>query len=237
MSKINVPFALLSLATSVLLWASVYNDRNDKPTQKVIPASLTARGLSDKLVITKIPDSVSLQLSGYTRDFRTVSQLTPTAIVDLERATIGEKDYPIVVFPSSIRELLGGSVTVAKIKIDKLVTKKVDVVPKIIGTLRPGWQQEPIDTFPRWVYITGPSELVEKVVSVQVIVNFLSINESPTEMELDPRPIDAGERTIPNILMSDTDATPTYRFNDVINELKIRTTVKFLAEVLTPPKK
>ncbi len=237
MSKINVPFAILSLATSVLLWASVYNDRNDKPTQKVFSASLTAKGLNEKLVITRIPDSVSLQLSGYTRDFRAVSQLAPTAIVDLERATVGEKDYPIVIFPASIRELLGGAVTMAKIKIDKLVTKRVDVVAKPMGALRPGFQQEPIDTFPRKVYVTGPSELVDKVVSVQVMVNLSSINQSPSEIDLDPRPIDAEERTIPNLLMGDSDVTPPYRFNDVINELKIRTTVKFSPVVLTAPKK
>ncbi|MEI7984851.1 MAG: hypothetical protein WCI55_04410 [Armatimonadota bacterium] len=237
MSKINVPFAILSLATSVLLWASVYNDRNDKPTQKVFSASLTAKGLNEKLVVTRIPDSVSLQLSGYTRDFRAVSQLAPTAIVDLERATVGEKDYPIVTFPASIREFLGGEVTMAKIKIDKLVTKRVDVVAKPVGALRPGFQQEPIDTFPRWVYVTGPSELVEKVISVQVKVNLSSVNQSPSEVELDPRPVDVGDRTVPNIMLSDTESTSPYRFNDVNNEMKIRTTVKFSPVVLTAPKK
>lgn len=237
MSKVNVPFAILSLATSVLLWASVYNDRNDKPTQKLVTATLTPRGLNDRFVITRIPDSVSLQLSGYSRDFRTVTQVATTAIVDLEKATIGEKDYPVVIFPSAIRELLGGSATMAKIKIDKLITKRVDVVPKLMGALRPGFNQEPIDTYPRWVYVTGPSELVEKVVSVQVIVNLSNINQSPSELDLDPRPIDAGERSIPNILLSDTEEAPTYRFNEVNNEMKIRTTVRFASAPLPPLKK
>jgi YbbR domain-containing protein len=237
MSKVNVPFAILSLATSVLLWASVYNDRNDKPTPKTETVPLTIRDLDEKLVITNMPSSVSLQLSGYARDFRTINQQAKTAIVDLKGATVGEKDYPVVVFPTVLRELLGNSVPTAKIKIDKLVTKKVDVIPITAGTLMPGVRREPIDTYPHWIYVTGPSELVEKVVSIQVLVNLSSVNTSPQEFDLDPRPVDIGNRPVSNIMLSDTESHPNYIYNAVENTLKVKATIKYEIDAVAQPKK
>lgn len=238
MSKVNVPFAVLSLVTSVLLWASVYNDRNDKPKQITINPSITTRGLKEKLfVITKIPETVSLPLSGYARDFRNLSQQSTTAIVDLENVKVGESDYPVIVFPSTVRELLGNAAPLVRIKIDKLITKRVDVIPVTVGSLIPGLRLGPIDTFPRWIYVTGPSESVEKVDAVQVMINLSGSDPIPQEIDLDPRPIDSNKRTVPNILMSATEDHPAYVYDFVENTIKIKTTIKFLTDEIPLPKK
>lgn len=238
MSKINVPFALLSLATSVLLWASVYNDKNDKPKPDQIPAPVRTSGLNESLyVITEGQDMITLPVSGYAKDIRSINRSSVTAIVDLKEPKVGESTYPVTVFPASVRELLSNNALTVKFKIDKLVTKKVDVAPRQTGNLMPGVHLDgPIDTFPRKIYVTGPSESIAKIISVQVFVNLGTINQSPQELELDPRPVDESGRTVMNIMMSATEEHVPYVYNSVENTLKVSTTVKFVADAKVAPK-
>ena len=242
MSKVNVPFAVLSLATSVLLWASVYNDKNDKPLPKQFNASVRASGPDEsKFVIVEAQEFVPITVSGFTKDLRSINQNTITAIVDLKEPKIGESTYPVTIFPASVRELLNSNALTAKFKVDKLVTKRVEVSIRPTGALKPGVHQDgTIDTFPNVIYVTGPSEAVSKVFAVQVVVNLSSIDESPTELELDPRPVDEAGRTVMNIMMSETVEHPDYHYNNLPeNTIKVKTMVKYAsnAPATKPAKK
>ena len=240
MSKVNVPFALLSLATSVLLWASVYNDKNDKPKQKPFTVPIRTSGLDEaKFVIVEAQEIIPITVSGYAKDLRLINSGTLTGIVDLRDPKLGEGTYPVAIFPASVRELMSSSALTARFKIDKLVTKRVEVAPRPTGTLKPGVHQDGlIDTFPNVVYVTGPSEAVAKIISIQVIVNLAAINQSRQEFELDPRPVDEAGRIVSNIMMSETEEHPTYTYNLVENALKIKTTVNYAANpTAAQPKK
>lgn len=240
MSKINVPFALLSLVTSVLLWASVYNEKNDKPTQKTVTANLSTNNFkASQYVITKIPEMVDLPLSGYTKDFRRVSQQVPSAIVDLAKPILGEHDYQVIVFPAGIRELLDRNDIKARIKIEALVTKRVEVKVNKTGNLPNGNQEDSLETSLRWIYVRGPADFVQKVSAVQLTLNLSELKRSPHEEDLDARPVDANGRTVPKVLMSEFDDQQEYR-DDAINNLRVRVTLKFgpiaLPENQNPPK-
>jgi YbbR domain-containing protein len=238
MSKVNVPFAILSLVTSVLLWASVYNEKNDKPTQRPENAVVILRDFDDKkFVITQSQEFVNLTLSGYARDFRSINPQSITAIVDLKEPKLGENSYPVIVFPAAVRELMGSSSPLVKIKVERLVTKRVDVTYVPIGSLKSGFQLDSVDMFSPWIYITGPSETIDRVYAVQVVVNLSAISDSPQEFELDPRPVDANKKTVPNVMFSETETHDPYKFNDVENVLKVKTTVKFVPDAPIAPKK
>ena len=176
MSKINVPFALLSLATSVFLWASVYNAQNTKPELKTFSVPLTTQKLeTTKYVITQMPEDVSLTLRVLPEDLRKVTQKAMVAIIDLSDPKIGDNSCPIIVFPTSVRDLLVNSAMTAHVKIDALKTRRVEVTILRTGNLPAGYHEDSADSYPHWIYITGPNETIQKVASVQVAVNLSSV--------------------------------------------------------------
>jgi YbbR domain-containing protein len=235
-SKVNVPFAILSLATSVLLWASVYNDRNDKPTEKKFNPTLTIRNLQDKkFVITQMPDFVTLPLSGYQRDFRAISEQGTSAIVDMSKPKIGSSDYPVIIFPSAVRELLGNNTISVRLKVDLLETKRVDVVIEKTGQLPSGYHEASVEESARWLYITGPSELVQRVAQVTVPLNISS--PVSVERDIEPKIVDDKGNVIPNVMLSETEVHDDYRYNLIQNSVKIHVSLKIEPDVVVPTKK
>ncbi len=242
MSKVNVPFAVLSLVTSVLLWASVYNDNKKEPAQETVRASLTTKNLDEtRYVITEIPQSVLLPLVGYPDQLRRALKQTTTAIIDLTGAVPSSKSYPIIVFPASSRELLGNSSIQVPIKIEALITKKVDVIVARTGSLQFGLHEESSEPSLHWVYVTGPSSAVQKVSKVQVTVNLSSIKQSPQDEEVESKAVDDKGNTISKVILHSIDDHPDYKDENVNESLKVRVTVRYVPDArppyATPPKK
>jgi YbbR domain-containing protein len=240
-SKINVPFALLSLATSVFLWASVYNSQNSKPELKTFTVPLTMQKLdASRYVITQIPEEVSLTLRVLPDDLRKVTQKAMVAIIDLSDPKIGDNSCPVIVFPTTARDLLVNSAMTAHVKIDAIKTKRVEVSILRIGNLPSGFHEDSADTFPHWIYVTGPNETIQKVAFVQVAVNLSSVGKSPFEADLEPKPVDVNGRSLSKILMSEKEDHPEYTEENISNPLKVHLSVKFSPEMLpqnqNPPK-
>ena len=184
MSKINVPFALVSLATSILLWASVYNSNNRQPDTKMVPSPLKIKNLNEsKYVVTEIPNFTTVTLTGYSDQIRAATQQTSAGIVDLSNPKIGSADYPVIIFPTAVRDLAANGSPPAHIKIEALVTKRFEVTIVRSGSLMPGYHESEVDRYPRIVYVTGPAETVQKVNAVDVSLNLSTINQSPSEIE------------------------------------------------------
>ena len=240
MSKINVPFALVSLATSILLWASVYNSNNRQPDTKIVNPLLNIKNLNEsKYVVTEIPNFTTVTLSGYSDQIRAATQQTPAGIVDLSNPKIGTADYPVIIFPTAVRDLAANGSPPAHIKIEALMTKRFEVSVLKSGSLMPGYHETEVDRFPRFVYVTGPAETVQKVNAVQVPLNLSTINQSPSDIDLEPKAVDLGGTAVPKIMLSETEEQhPAYHYFDVIeNTLKIRVTYKYDPDAPTLPKK
>ena len=240
MSKINMPFATLSLVTSIFLWASVYNFQNRKPEQTTVDAILTTKNLdSSRYLITQIPSSVPLTMAGFPDDLRKISRQNVSTIVDLSNPTVGDNKYPVIVFSSTARELLVNGITV-HIKIEALVTKRIEVSLVKTGILPAGFHEESVDTYPRWIYVTGPSETVQKVSTVQTTVDLATLNRSPYDVESDAKAVDLNGRPLSKLVLKETEEPKEYSEEASNIPVKIRISFKLAPDVVSvtpPPKK
>ena len=238
MSKINVPFALLSLATSVFLWASVYNAQNRKPEQKTFTASLSTRNLeTTKYVITNSQDIVYVVIAGLPDEIRRVPQQNLSAIVDLTNPKVGDYSYPVIVFPATVRELMVSNVT-ARIKIDSLLTRKFEFTFAKTGSLPSGFHEDSLETSLKWVYVTGPSELVQKVSAVQLPLNLSSFTQSPFESEVEARAVDSSGKVISKLMLTPTSEALDYKDENINSALRVHLSYKFSPDVFpqNPPR-
>ena len=235
MSKVNVPFAVFSLVTSVLLWASVYNDNKKAPDRDSVRAQLTTKNLDEsKYVITDMPTTVNLPLVGYPDQLRKALRQTTTAIIDLTDAVASSKSYPIIVFPAASRELLGNNSILVPIKIEALITKKVDIIVARTGSLQAGLHEESSEPSLRWAYVTGPSSAVQKVASVQATVNLSSINQTPQDEEVESKAVDDKGNTVSRVILHSIDDHPDYKEENINESLKVRVTVRYVPDASPP---
>ena len=232
MSKINVPFALLSVATSVFLWASVYNAQNRKPNTQIFNVTLTTQNLkTDSYVVTSAPEYVTLTMAGLPDDIRKISHQTLSAIVDLSNPKEGDNTYPVIIFPSNARELLVSNGVIAHITVEKVLTKRFDVTLFKNGNLPSGFHEDSFEPSLGKIYVTGPAETVKKVTAVQLPINLSSLSKSPYEAEVEARAIDATGRIITKLMLTPTDEKLDYKVED-ISPLRVHVSYKFSADPL-----
>lgn len=232
MSKINIPIALLSLTISVLLWAGIYNSENrkpPKPEQKTFSATLTPTNLDRrKFVATNIPSEISISIAGTHEELKNVQ---PSAIVDLTDARKDKQNYPVLVFPTSVRSLMTSQNLQATVIIDTVTTKQVDVKGTLTGVLPDGKRIETIEVFPKKVYVTGASADVDKVSYVQVPVDYAAaLNTDGIDVEA--RAVDQAGVRIPKVFMNISNPSPEFTTESLDIPMMIHVRVKF--EVTTP---
>jgi len=207
-SKVNVPIAFLSLVTSVLLWASVYNNSNPKLEKKDFVAALQPGNLDQRrFVISEIPADLTLTLTG-NRD--QLKALSPYAIVDLSMASAGVKSYPVVIFPASVREFVFSSSITARVTIENVTTKSFNVIGTHTGISPDGKQIESLVIFPKKVFVTGPEALVAKVATVQVAIDYSTAAVSSEGVEVNARALDSSGSEIPKLVLRTSDSHPEY---------------------------
>jgi YbbR domain-containing protein len=199
--------AAMSLVVSVLLWANIYNfsknpTKTDTISMQLTPANLDKR----RFAVMEIPERVSVTLAGTKDQLAKVSSLNPSAIVDLSATASGTKSYPVLIFPSSLRELLVSSGVSAQVTIQKLQTKKVEVKVKVVG----GGTSDDVDVFPNSIYATGPKEMIERVTAAQITVIRAELINQPNGMQIQPVAIDRDGKVLARVLFSTGDKNIEY---------------------------
>lgn len=227
MRRSDVNLAALSLLASVLIWASVYNLKNRRPDSRTIQASLSASGLDEaKFAVTEMPESVSVTLAGSNEELRNATQQAPTAFVDLTAAEAGTRSLPVVVFPIVVRDLMVNSTQTARIRIEPLTTKQVEIQVAKVGSFPVGLVEESTDTFPRKVYVRGPAEAVKKVANVLVSVNLADRLVSEEGLEVEGKAVDAKGLPIEKVLILASNDDTKYNANNLAVAFMIRVRVK-----------
>ncbi|MBS1726938.1 MAG: hypothetical protein JST51_09470 [Armatimonadetes bacterium] len=224
MSKVNVPIAFLSLVTSVLLWASVYNNANRRPAPKDISIGLETSNLDrTKYHMVDYPSEITISVAGNTDLLKTV---TPYAIVDLSAAQDGVKSYPVAIFPNSIRELLVKSSVTAQVKIESLVTKAMEVKANFNGIVPGGRKVSSIDAYPHRVFVTGPADLVQKVSQVRVDVDYSPTAVTPEGVEVEAQALDTTGTRVPRLVVRTSDSHPEYTDETIQEPAMVRIHLK-----------
>ncbi len=220
MSKVNVPIAFLSLVTSTLLWASVYNAAHKKPETRDVPATLQVNNLDrQKYVVTDMPTSITIPVAGNVNQIKNVEAY---AIVDLKKPEIGKSwPYPVTVFPSIIRELMVGNVTVL-IKVEELARKSMELKPTYTGALPSGKRVESTEYFPKRVFITGPISAVNRIVAVHLPIDYSGAATAPDGVDVEARAVDSAGFEVTRVILRTTDSSPDYNDENLREPAKIR---------------
>jgi YbbR domain-containing protein len=225
-TKINIPMALMSLVVAVLMWANIYNFSKNPTKTDTITLPLSPVEIDEtKYVISEIPSEVSVTVAGTRDQLSKVTSQSPSAIVDMRSAGVGTKNYPVVVFPPSMRDLLVSSNPTARVRVDQLASKEMTIAVKRIGASAATDSFE-TDTFPRTVYVNGPADLVRRIANVQVSTEFSGSATSSAGVEIQPLAVDSEGKVIQKILFTASNSKPAYNEEKLDDQFLVRVRVK-----------
>lgn len=227
MSKVNVPIALLSLTISVLMWASIYNEENRKPAkpvQKVVNAPLTPTNLDRrKYVLTDIPVDYPLSFAGTQEELQ---KIQPSAIVDLSGVNPGSNQRQVLVFPTSIRNLMTSQQALVNFRIEALVTKEVEIRGNLTGVLPDGKRVDGLDVFPKRIVVAGLAADVNRVDHVQASIEASAALAAAEGVDAEARPVDSAGKLVSRVLVS-LERNPEYSSEALELPIKIRVRARF----------
>ena len=160
----NWPLKLLSLVLAFLLWLMLIPEEKIF-SEKTLPVALETRNLSADFEIVEKPQAtieVTLRAPN-----RLLSQITPAgirAILNLERATINQEDYPLnpdmIIAPPEAKVVLVMPNKV-RLKLEKSVEILMDVSPALIGKVKEGFKIARLELVPSKVLVRGPQSKIK----------------------------------------------------------------------------
>lgn len=175
----NIGLKLASLFLALLLYAHVVTDQPREPTVQI---PVTLMGLPDSLAVTgKLPEHVSVKIRGKWKDLIRLGLTSPYLPVDMANARVGSFQTTITaddVLERAIPPELSKSLDVTEVydprtidvQVEPRVTKRVRVVPFLVGTPRPGLVLAgPPEAMPDSVIVQGAASIVAALDSVSTL--------------------------------------------------------------------
>ncbi len=160
----NWPLKLLSLVLAFLLWLMLIPEEKIF-SEKTMTVALETRNLSADFEIVEKPQAtidVTLRAPN-----RLLSQITPAgirAILNLEKATINQEDYPLnpdmIIVPPEAKVVLVMPNKV-RLKLEKSVEILMDVSPALIGKVKEGLKIARLELVPSKVLVRGPQSKIK----------------------------------------------------------------------------
>ncbi|HYN20011.1 MAG TPA: CdaR family protein [Thermoanaerobaculia bacterium] len=155
---------LLALGIAIGLWFSVSFEDREVLSERLVEASVSyirPKGL----VILDPVQSVSVRLRGSSRQIRQLNPFMVDVQVDL---TPGEEGLATVnlgpenvLMPEGLT-LISIEPNVIRVELEREETKRIAVVPELVGQAAPGATVEEPEVFPNQVLVTGPESLLAK---------------------------------------------------------------------------
>jgi len=160
----NWPLKLLSLALAFLLWLMLIPEEKTF-SDKSLTVALETRNLPADFEIVEKPQP-TIEVTIRARN-RLLNQLTPAsirAVLNLERATINQEDYPLN--PDMIIAPLEAKVVLVMpnkvhLKLEKSAEVLMDVSPVLLGKVKDGFKMVRFETVPSKVPVRGPQSKIK----------------------------------------------------------------------------
>lgn len=171
MGRINIALALSSLLLSCILWSVVFS-QNVKNQVRVFPVPLEISALDSKFAVVKMPEEVSVSVTTTEERLNKLANIKLTAFVDLSRASVGTRSYPVRVFPIAFQEAVGDQALTARVEIEQISERTLPVTIDTAGELQdPALKVESIFADPASVKIYGPRSEINKAQLVRGLLN------------------------------------------------------------------
>ncbi len=163
----NLGLKLLSLAIAVFLWMAVAREPMTEVAVNV-PVEFH-NGPGDLEISSETIPQVQVRLRGPSGAIRGLGTGEVHAIIDLSGANPGEHTYDLsprkISAPRNV-EVVQAIPSQFRISFDKRAMKKLEVRPRVIGTVAPGYRLEEVSVDPSQVSIAGPEQRVNALEAV-----------------------------------------------------------------------
>lgn len=166
----NLGTKLLALAIALLVWFVLSGQRRERISERSYRIPLSIVNIPPRTIIASpLPAAADVRVRG---PFTALRQLDPDrleAVIDLLRATPGEKVHTLA--PADINvpqdvEVISIAPGEVRIMLDMLADRNLPIVPKLTGEAAPGAQVVDVVVDPRVARVVGPAEALAKMKSV-----------------------------------------------------------------------
>ena len=184
---------IIAVLISILLWFYVLNVENPAGTTTLqgIPVELYGESLMDEreLLVTDISrDNLTLTATGRRKTFLDIYRSELSVMVDISGVT-EPGEYQIVgrVYQDgSLRQDTETRISeqenfIIGVTIKRNAEKYVPVSGEFLGTLAEGYEADPIQIPFHQVFISGPEDVLDRIVEAKVYLNGTSVRESMEE--------------------------------------------------------
>jgi YbbR domain-containing protein len=155
----NWPLKLLALSLAFILWLTLIPEEKIL-SEKILSVPLETRNIPPDVELVEKPSSmIEVTLRAPNRLLGEVSTSDVQAILNLERATVNQEDYPLN--PSMVRVPPDAKVVrifpnKVHLKLEKSKAVWMEVSPIIIGKAKEGFTIDKIELVPAKVLVRGP---------------------------------------------------------------------------------
>jgi YbbR domain-containing protein len=159
---------LLALGIALGLWFNFSFEAREAPSERLLEASVSYNRPRGSIVIDPVP-SVNVRLRGSSKAVRRLSPFQVDVQVDLSRYQEGTYTINLgaenVLMPDNL-ELVAIEPSVIRVEMEKEVTQRLAVVPKLTGEPAGGAMLEEPEVLPNQVLVTGPESRITRAASL-----------------------------------------------------------------------
>lgn len=182
-NEVNLIPRIVCVVLACCLWLYVMSEQNPIMERDFV-ANLTVRNLEQKMMVTNLPEKVSVRLRGPRASLANVKPEEVKAFVNLGHMAVGEHTVPVTAYYSS-GDVVEVSPRTVSLFIDVERSKIMRVSPSIVGTLNKDYVVDEQVVSPMEVKIKGASN---RIAMVEDVVAAVDVNDRTGDFSSDDIP-------------------------------------------------
>ena len=159
---------VLALGVALGLWFNFSFQAREAPSERLIEASVSYNRSRGFMVLDPVP-SVNVRLRGSSKAIRRLSPFQVSVQVDLSRYQQGSQTVNLstenVLMPDNL-ELVAIEPPIIRVELEKEVTQRLPVVPKLIGEPAGGATLDEPEVLPNQVLVSGPASRIARAATL-----------------------------------------------------------------------
>jgi YbbR domain-containing protein len=159
---------VLALGIAVGLWFNFAFEAREAPSERLVEAGVSYNRPRGSIVLDPVP-SVNVRLRGSSKAIRRLSPFQVSVQVDLSRYPPGTSTVQLgpenVLMPDNL-EVVSIEPPFIRVELEREVTQRLPVIPKLVGEPAAGATVEQPDVLPNQVLVTGPVSRITKAGSL-----------------------------------------------------------------------
>ena len=172
LKKENLTARVVCVILACLLWFYVMSIENPIDERNV-EVKLIKENLREEMVVTKMPDIITVRVRGNRNRLLDGLENRVHASIDLSKAEVGEKNFPVHVFFSD-GDVVSVTPNMVPVKLDRVASKVVPVHTRVVGAADEDMTLGNIRILPNSARITGASQLINNISKVVAPVDISS---------------------------------------------------------------